>query len=44
VGLDGRVVGLDRYGESAPAPALFDYFGFTAARVIEAIAAVTTAS
>ncbi len=23
------VVGIDRYGESAPAPVLFDYFGFT---------------
>ena len=23
------VVGIDRYGESAPAPALFKYFGFT---------------
>ena len=27
------VVGLDRYGESAPAPALFDLFGFTAHNV-----------
>src|SRR5690606_8444560 len=29
VGLDGAVVGLDTYGESAPAGALFKYFGLT---------------
>ena len=29
-GLDGLVVGLDRFGESAPANALFTHFGFTA--------------
>ena len=29
VGLDGAVVGLDRFGESAPAKDLFAYFGFT---------------
>lgn len=28
-GLDGLVVGLDRFGESAPADALFAHFGFT---------------
>ena len=33
VGLDGMVVGIDRYGESAPAGALFEYFGFTAASI-----------
>ena len=27
------VVGLDTFGESAPAPALFKHFGFTAANV-----------
>ena len=30
VGLNGTVVGIDRYGESAPAGDLFKYFGFTA--------------
>ena len=30
VGLEGTVVGIDRYGESAPAGALYKYFGFTA--------------
>jgi len=30
VGLEGAVIGLARFGESAPAPALFEYFGITA--------------
>jgi transketolase len=30
VGLRGRVIGIDRFGESAPAPELFKLFGFTA--------------
>jgi transketolase len=29
VGEDGDVVALERFGESAPAPALFEHFGFT---------------
>ncbi len=29
VGTDGRVIGLDRFGESAPAEILFEHFGFT---------------
>ena len=33
VGLDGAVVGMDGFGESAPAPELFKHFGFTAANV-----------
>jgi transketolase len=37
VGLDGAVVGIDRFGESAPAGALFDYFGLTAEKVAEAV-------
>jgi transketolase len=39
VGLDGVVVGIDRFGESAPAPALFELFGFTPEKVANAIAA-----
>ena len=27
------VVGIDRFGDSAPAPVLFEHFGFTAANV-----------
>jgi transketolase len=34
VGLDGAVIGLDRFGESAPAPALFKEFGFTPENVV----------
>jgi transketolase len=33
VGLDGDVLGIDRYGESAPAKDLAGHFGFTAANV-----------
>jgi len=33
VGLDGAVVGIDRFGESAPAGQLFKEFGFTADNV-----------
>jgi transketolase len=31
------VVGIDRFGESAPAAALFQYFGFTAEHVADAV-------
>jgi transketolase len=37
VGLEGAVVGIDRYGESAPAGTLFTYFGLTAEKVAEAV-------
>jgi len=37
VGLDGAVVGIDRFGESAPAGQLFDAFGFTARRVVATV-------
>jgi transketolase len=37
VGLDGRVVGIDHYGESGKAPELFKKFGFTADNVLKAI-------
>jgi transketolase len=36
VGLEGGVVGIDRFGESAPGNAVFRHFGFTAERVAEA--------
>jgi transketolase len=39
VGLDGAVVGLDRFGESAPGGAVMKYFGFTAEHVAEVAAA-----
>ena len=34
VGLDGAVIGMDRFGESAPAGALFKHFGFTVDNVL----------
>jgi transketolase len=40
VGLEGAVVGIDRYGESAPAADLFKHFGFTPAKVAEAVRSV----
>ncbi|MBL8498563.1 transketolase [Nitrosomonas sp. JL21] len=35
VGLDGAVVGMDTFGESAPADALFKHFGFTVENVVK---------
>ena len=37
VSLDGKVIGIDRFGESAPAPQLFEYFGFTTENVVKAV-------
>lgn len=37
VGQDGMVLGIDRYGESAPAPQVFEALGLTEARVVEAV-------
>jgi transketolase len=36
VGPQGRVIGLDRFGESAPAGELFEHFGFTTGNVVAA--------
>ncbi|HEY8707803.1 MAG TPA: hypothetical protein VIM34_07370, partial [Burkholderiaceae bacterium] len=33
LGDHGDVIGLDRYGESAPAPQLFEHFGISAGAV-----------
>ena len=35
VGLDGRVIGMHTYGESAPAGDLFKHFGFTVDNVVK---------
>ncbi|PMR77132.1 transketolase [Billgrantia endophytica] len=35
VGLDGRVIGMRTYGESAPAEDLFKHFGFTVDNVVK---------
>ena len=35
VGTEGRVIGLDRFGASAPAEELFEHFGFTVTNVLK---------
>ena len=37
VGLDGAVVGIDSYGESAPAGELFKHFDFTAENIVATV-------
>ena len=37
VGLDGRVVGMTAFGESAPAGELFREFGFTVDNVVSVV-------
>ena len=34
VGLEGRVIGMETYGESAPAGELFEHFGFTVENIV----------
>jgi transketolase len=43
VGLDGAVVGMDCFGESAPAPELFKHFGFTTNNVVATVKKVLAA-
>ncbi len=40
VGTDGAVIGMTTFGESAPAPQLFEYFGFTVDNVVKTIDSV----
>jgi transketolase len=40
VGTDGAVVGMTTFGESAPAPHLFEHFGFTVDNVVKTIDSV----
>jgi transketolase len=37
VGLEGAVIGIDRFGESAPAGKLFEFFGFTVDNVVKTV-------
>lgn len=37
VGLNGRVIGIDTFGESAPAQVVFKHFGFTVDNVISVV-------
>ena len=41
VGLQGRVIGIDRFGESAPAAELFAAYGITADAIIEAVVEIS---
>jgi len=43
VGLQGAVIGMDSFGESAAADVLFDLFGFTVDKVVEAADKVLSA-
>ncbi|SHH21592.1 transketolase [Massilia sp. CF038] len=43
VGLEGAVVGIDTFGESAPAPLLFKHFGFTVENVVAKVNIVLAA-
>ena len=40
VGLDGAVVGIDTFGESAPADVLFKHFGFTVENVTKTVKSI----
>ena len=40
VGLDGRVVGMTSFGESAPAGELFKEFGFTVDNIVAVVTEV----
>ncbi|HEX9671866.1 MAG TPA: transketolase [Burkholderiales bacterium] len=37
VGLEGAVIGIDRFGESAPGGELFEHFGFTPGKIAAAV-------
>ncbi len=41
VGLEGAVIGIDTFGESAPAPVLYKHFGITSDALVKAVKAVT---
>ncbi|MBZ4203095.1 MAG: transketolase, partial [Methylovulum sp.] len=40
VGLEGKIIGLDRFGESAPASDLFKEFGFTVENLMDKVEAM----
>ena len=37
VGLDGKVIGMHTFGESAPGPVLMEHFGFSAANIVATV-------
>jgi transketolase len=44
VGLEGGVVGIDSFGESAPASALFEHFNLTVGAVVDEARRVVSTS
>ncbi|HQU97883.1 MAG TPA: transketolase [Nitrosomonas sp.] len=40
VGLDGAVIGMDTFGESAPADVLFKHFGFTVENIVKTVKSI----
>lgn len=42
VGLQGKFIGMDSFGASAPGPVLYEKFGFTESKIIEAAKAILT--
>ena len=42
VGLEGAVVGIDSFGESAPGNAVYQYFGFTPDHVASVVRTTLT--
>ena len=40
VGLDGAIVGIDRFGESAPAADVYKFLGVDAAHLVAAVKAI----
>jgi transketolase len=40
VGFEGKIIGLNQYGASAPAQAVFEAFGFTVAHIVEVATAM----
>ncbi len=41
VGLDGEVIGIDQFGESAPIKAVYEFFEMTVDRIVKSILAVS---
>lgn len=42
VGLDGKIVGMNSFGESAPGPVLMEHFGFTAENIVATVKSFDT--
>jgi len=40
VGLEGAVIGIDRFGESAPGDVLYRHFGLVPERIVAAVKAI----